>query len=140
MNNSKSKGLGKGLDDLFNNSAETSNASSNEQYSLIPLEDIEPNPLQPRKNIEQQDLEDLDHSIQEQGLLQPILVRSRSQSPPKYQIIAGERRYRACNKSNFDKIPAIVVNLNDTEAIIFGLIENLQREDLNPLEEAEAFS
>ena len=137
--NSKTRGLGKGLDALFNQSSEyTTDQSADEEYLQIPIDQIEPNPMQPRKNINDSDLEDLTRSIQDQGLLQPILVRKNQDQLINYQIIAGERRWRACKKCSYQKIPALVTDLSDTDTLIFGLIENLQREDLNPVEEAEA--
>ena len=137
--NSKTRGLGKGLDALFNQSSEsTTDQSADEEYLQIPIDQIEPNPMQPRKNINDSDLEDLTRSIQDQGLLQPILVRKNQDQLINYQIIAGERRWRACKKCSHQTIPALVADLSDTDTLIFGLIENLQREDLNPVEEAEA--
>ncbi len=137
--NSKSRGLGKGLDALFNQSNDSSPVEETEQqYQLLPIDDIQPNPMQPRKSHSPEALEELSRSIQDQGLLQPILVRILENQTPKHQIIAGERRWRACQNCGHREIPALVVNLSNTETMIFGLIENLQREDLNPVEEAEA--
>jgi ParB family chromosome partitioning protein len=107
-------------------------------YSRVPLDAIEPNPEQPRKHFSQEALEELAQSIQSQGLLQPLLVRPLPDNPDRYQIIAGERRWKAARQAELTEVPALIRDISDSEALIIGLIENLQREDLNALEEAEA--
>ncbi len=136
----QSKGLGKGLDALFQTSSshDTRDPQHSDTYSLIPLESIEPNPAQPRKDFSQEALQELAQSIQSQGLLQPLLLRPMPGRAGRYQIIAGERRWKASRMAELTEVPALVRDITDSEALIIGLIENLQREDLNVLEEAEA--
>ncbi len=103
----------------------------------VPIEEVRPNKSQPRRSFDDQTLEDLAASIREHGLMQPILVRQvRDQG---FEIIAGERRWRACQKAGLKTIDVIVKDLADTEVFEWALIENIQREDLNPIEEAEAY-
>jgi ParB family chromosome partitioning protein len=132
-----SRGLGKGLDALFQKTASSQEEAGAEgEYRLLSIDAIEANPQQPRKQISQSALEELSQSIRQQGLLQPILVRHRSGD--RYQIVAGERRWRACKLAGLEEVPAILTELSDAESLVIGLIENLQREDLNPMEESEA--
>src|ERR1019366_4007131 len=105
----------------------------------IPLHQIVPNPFQPRKNFGQQDLKELQESIQASGLLQPITVRPSVKSAKGFEIIAGERRLRAVSNLGWEKIPAVVKDFTDQEILTLALIENLQRSDLNPIEEAEGY-
>ena len=103
-------------------------------FLVVPLAEVVPNGDQPRKLFDHQTIEELAQSIKANGLLQPILVRPRGGS---YQIISGERRYRACRKLGLTEIPVVVRPLNDQDTLLAGLIENIQREDLNPVEEAQ---
>ncbi len=124
----KKGGLGRGLDSLFNaNSEETLSAE-------VMLSQIEPNRDQPRKDFDEQALSELADSIKEHGLLQPILVRSKAAGG--YEIIAGERRWRACRMAGLRTVPVVIKEMDEREAAEVALIENLQREDLNPVEEA----
>jgi ParB family chromosome partitioning protein len=125
------RGLGRGL------AAILPGGESLEDLQLIDIDAIEPNPYQPRKKFSEQELRELAESIKANGLLQPIIVRQISED--KYQIVAGERRWRACRIAGLRKIPAIVKDLEDSEMLQLALIENLQREDLNPVEEALAY-
>jgi|HubBroStandDraft_1064217.scaffolds.fasta_scaffold117566_1 ParB family chromosome partitioning protein len=100
---------------------------------------LDPSPFQPRMNFDEEMLSDLTESIRSQGVLQPILVRPRPDVPGRYQIIAGERRWRAAGIAGLHEIPVICRDLNDMESAAAGLIENLQRENLNPIEEAEGY-
>jgi len=135
------KGLGRGLDALFQQSATSvSEQESGSGYQLLQLESLEPNPNQPRKSFSTESLQELAESIRKQGLLQPLLVRPSRHTPGRYEIIAGERRWRACHLAQMEQLPAIVSDISDTEAMILGLMENLQREDLNPVEEAEGLA
>jgi ParB family transcriptional regulator, chromosome partitioning protein len=102
----------------------------------VPIEDVRPNRQQPRKTFDDTALEELAESIKEHGLMQPILVRARGTS---FEIIAGERRWRACQKAGLKSVEVIVKDLADEEVFEWALIENIQREDLNPIEEAEAY-
>ncbi|GAB4269558.1 MAG: hypothetical protein Kow0029_05620 [Candidatus Rifleibacteriota bacterium] len=110
-----------------------SGLGSHIEFRLIPLNEIFPNPNQPRKIFDKQALEELAQSIRENGVLQPILVRSFGGS---YQIVSGERRFRASKLAGLKYIPSVVRKLNEEETLLAGLIENLQRQDLNPIEEA----
>lgn len=123
-------GLGKGLDTIFaENETEDSNSSV-----MLKISEIEPNRSQPRKDFDENSLSDLAQSISQHGLLQPLLVR---QLPiGGYQIVAGERRYRACRMAGLTEVPVTIRELSDTETMELALIENLQREDLSPIEEA----
>ena len=108
-----------------------------EELKLIRISDIQKNPYQPRKEFSKEKIEELAQSIKENGLIQPIIVR---QSPViGYEILAGERRYRASIAAGLSEVPVIIKNLSDQDMMIYSIIENLQREDLNPIEEAKAY-
>ena len=122
------KGLGKGLSALF---GEEFNAET--QLNAIKLRDFEPNPTQPRREFAHVALEELAESIRQNGIITPITVRKAGES---YQIIAGERRWRAARMAGLDEIPAYVLDVDEREAYQYALVENLQRQDLNPIEAA----
>lgn len=123
-------GLGKGLDTIFaENETEDCNSSV-----MLKISEIEPNRSQPRKDFDENSLSDLAQSISQHGLLQPLLVRPLPIGG--YQIVAGERRYRACRMAGLTEVPVTIRELSDTETMELALIENLQREDLSPIEEA----
>jgi ParB family transcriptional regulator, chromosome partitioning protein len=128
------KGLGRGLGALI----PEMDVGEREKESIVELEIkvVEPNPKQPRKHFEEAKLEELASSIREHGVVQPIVVRPRGN---KYEIVAGERRWRASQLAGLTKVPALVRDFSEAETMEIALIENLQREDLNPLEEAEAY-
>jgi len=127
-------GLGKGLDALIRETSESRPDTSNLKLAI---KDILPNPKQPRKNFDEKALAELAESIQSQGLLQPILVRPVGpQQPGKYEIVAGERRWRACQLAGLTEVPVFIRSLSEQDTLTAALIENLQREDLNPMEEA----
>ena len=128
----KKGGLGRGLDALFNE-----NATETQQTVTLKLTEIEPNRDQPRKEFDQNALEELAESIKEHGLIQPIVVRPLSSG--SYQIIAGERRWRACRIAQLDTVPVVIKDISEKEVMEIALIENLQREDLNAIEEAEGY-
>lgn len=108
-----------------------------EELKLIRISDIQKNPYQPRKEFSEEKIQELAQSIKENGLIQPIIVR---QSPViGYEILAGERRYRASIAAGLSEVPVIIKNLSDQDMMIYSIIENLQREDLNPIEEAKAY-
>ncbi len=130
------RGLGKGLAALIGDSP-IPVATQHEIVREIPVGEITPNPFQPRRSFEQQRLDELQASIEEYGVLVPIIVRRREHG---YELIAGERRWRACAALARATIPAIVRAGNDRETLEFAIVENLQREDLNPLEEAAGFA
>lgn len=124
--------LGRGIDAIFADTLQDDAALVVE----IPASEIYPNPAQPRKTFDEQSIAELASSIKAHGLLSPIVVRKMN---TKYEIIAGERRFQACKAAGIEKIPAMVKDISDADAFKISLVENLQREDLNPMEEAEAF-
>ena len=132
----KQRGLGKGLGALLGEAAlQTAEPPSGAQ--LLPLQKVEPNPLQPRKNFDPDELQALADSIAMHGVIQPLTVR---QLPSGfYQIIAGERRWRAARMAGLSEIPVVVIEADDKKAMELALIENLQRADLNPIEEAQGY-
>ena len=123
-------GLGRGLESLFEDATQT----TSEGIDTLPLRDIEPDPDQPRKIFKEETLYELSASIAEHGLLQPIAVRPRAQGG--YIIIAGERRWRAARMAGLTEVPVVIKDVTDQQAMELALIENLQREDLDPVEEA----
>ena len=140
--------LGKGLSTFFENKQQevpvfqnpTNNTNENtNDVKYIPISNIIPNKNQPRKNFSEEQLKELAFSIEKNGVLQPILVRSIKNQPNMYEIIAGERRWRAANIAGIYEIPVIIKELNDTETFEISLIENLQRENLSPIEEANSY-
>jgi ParB family chromosome partitioning protein len=142
--NPKERGLGRGLDALFGDeeagSKEDEGLGSAEATStFLNLDQLEPNQSQPRQDFNEKPLGELAESIVTHGILQPILVRPKEGYPGKYQIIAGERRWRAAQMARLHEVPVIVKNTDDSETLQVALIENLQREDLNPLEEASSY-
>ena len=138
MPKKKNSGLGRGLDAIFlENTLEESGKIGENTVSLLSLSQIDPKSDQPRKNFDKEALEDLANSISENGLLQPIIVREYLGG--RYQIIAGERRFRASKIAGLSEIPVIIMDKDDRKAAEIALIENIQREDLNPVEEAMAF-
>lgn len=135
----KKKGLGRGLQALIpavDIDSSKENPVTN-KLREIPLSNIDPNPGQPRLIVDEARLEELVESIREHGVIQPVVVRYTDKG--RYQLIAGERRWRACNELGMEKIPALIREASDLEASAVALIENIQREDLNPLEEARAY-
>ena len=133
------KGLGSGLDALFGSKPIIESNASGEKILLLPLQSVSPNPNQPRRSFDEGRLAELTASVREQGILQPILVRPSAGKPGKYEIVAGERRYRAAIQAELKHIPAIVKPLEDKTTLEIALIENIQRQDLNPLEEAASY-
>ena len=134
----RSSGLGRGLDAIFlDNTLVESTADKSNSINTLKISLVDPKSDQPRKYFDKEALEELSESIRENGLLQPILVREYAEG--RYQIIAGERRFRACKLAGLHEIPAIVLEKDDKAAAQIALIENIQREDLNPLEEALAY-
>jgi len=126
------KGLGKGLGALLGDFAVESH--ENTPYKLLPIYKIEPNPGQPRQDFDELELETLAESIAQHGIIQPLTVRELDSG--YYQIIAGERRWRAARLANLQEVPAVVIEADDKKTMELALIENLQRQDLNPVEEA----
>ena len=131
----KSKGLGRGLDALFSDNAFDDNNST--PASTLKIFNIEPNKDQPRKIFDEEAISDLASSISKHGLIQPIIVRPKSDGI--YEIVAGERRWRACKLAGIIDVPVIIRDFDDITTAQIALIENLQREDLNPIEEAVGY-
>ena len=140
----KRKSLGRGLAALLGGAAQAQEKPNPEALNELSIEEIGPGPFQPRKKINEQQLKELSSSIEAQGVLQPIVVRKRavqdSQTGVRYEIIAGERRWRAAQLANLESIPVVIKTISDSDAVAVALIENIQRENLNPLEEANAFN
>ena len=143
----KKKGLGKGLaaligekESLVNDINKTNDVSNQNlrQSDEIPIEFLHPNKNQPRKLFDEEKIDELSQSIKQKGLILPILVKKIDEN--NYQIIAGERRWRASQKAGLHDVPVIIKNLDDKEILEIALIENMQREDLNPIEEAEGIA
>lgn len=127
------RGLGKGLSALIPGAGQEFTGSEPQE---VAIELISPNPNQPRTAIDEHQIDELADSLRKVGLLQPIVVRPHAEG---YQIIAGERRWRAARAAGFDKVPVRIIACSETEALALALIENLQREDLNPIEEARGY-
>ena len=129
------KGLGRGLGALLGDFEETTMESS--PYRMLPIYKVEPNPDQPRQEFDEEELQTLADSISVHGVIQPLTVRESASG--YYQIIAGERRWRAARLANLSEIPVVVIEADDRKAMELALIENLQRQDLNPVEEAMGY-
>ncbi|WP_313453002.1 ParB/RepB/Spo0J family partition protein [Brevundimonas sp.] len=136
------RGLGRGLSALMGENAEApvaSDAPAPAGVRRVPIESLKPNPDQPRKTFRQEDLEELTASIRDKGVLQPILVRTQPGEDGVWQVIAGERRWRASQAARLTEVPIVVHEMDDVEVFEVAIVENVQRADLNPLEEAEAY-
>ena len=133
MNSKIKKGLGRGLSSLIGES------KVENKTNKLSLSDIIPNKYQPRKNFEEEYLEDLTSSIIERGVIQPIIVRKSNENTSKFEIIAGERRWLAARKAGLHEIPVVVTEADDLKSLEFAIVENVQRHDLNPLEEAQGY-
>jgi len=131
------RGLGRGLEALLGGMGDAKTAS---EVMEIPVGRIRPNPEQPRREFSDEAMADLTRSIKEQGVLQPVMVRPINDGKHDYEIVAGERRWRACTAAGLEVIPALVREVDDEQSLALALIENLQREDLNPMEEAAGFA
>tara|TARA_Y100000816_G_scaffold272098_1_gene237238 strand:+ start:77 stop:919 length:843 start_codon:yes stop_codon:yes gene_type:complete len=127
------KGLGRGLSSLI---GET---KIEDQRNKVPVSDLIPNKYQPRKNFSEKSLEDLSNSIKERGMIQPIIVRKSLVEETKFEIIAGERRWLAAQKAGLHNVPVVVTEADDLKSLEFAIVENVQRHDLNPLEEAQGY-
>jgi len=127
------KGLGRGLSSLIGETKVTN------KINKLLLSEIIPNKYQPRKNFDENNLEDLSNSIKERGVIQPIIVRVSNLDNSKYEIIAGERRWLAARKAGLHDIPVVVTEADDLKSLEFAIVENVQRHDLNPLEEAQGY-
>jgi len=134
MNSNKiKKGLGRGLSSLI---GET---KTEIKTNKLTLSEIVPNKYQPRKHFDKESLDDLTNSIKERGVIQPIIVRTSNTESSKYEIIAGERRWLAARKAGLHEIPVVISEVSDLKSLEFAIVENVQRHDLNPLEEAQGY-
>ena len=134
--NARSVGLGSGLSSLLGAEVE----KSTDNYKMIPVEFIKPGPWQPRKIFDKNELESLSNSIKNQGIIQPVILKPNDAIKNQYFIIAGERRWRACQLAKIHEIPAIIRDdINDKKIAELSLVENIQRSELNPIEEAEGY-
>ena len=127
------KGLGRGLSSLLGDS------SKNIETNKIAIKDIVRNKFQPRKNFNKDSLAELTNSIKEQGVIQPIIVRPSASIDGKYEIIAGERRWLASQNAGLHEVPTVILNVDDVKSLEFAIVENVQRQDLNPIEEARGY-
>ena len=127
------RGLGRGLSSLIGEN------KVEDIKNQLPISDLSPNKYQPRKIFDEANLEDLTNSIKERGMIQPIIVRKSTNEKTKFEIIAGERRWLAAQKAGLHNVPVVVTEADDLKSIEFAIIENVQRHDLNPLEEAQGY-
>ncbi len=140
---SKRRGLGRGLAALIGDDEPARPVSNGPAATIspntVPIEFLRPNRFQPRREFDEEDLADLANSIQEKGILQPIVVRPVAGETNAFEIVAGERRWRAAQRAKLDRVPVTVRDLNDAETLEIAIIENVQRADLNPIEEADGY-
>ena len=127
------KGLGRGLSSLIGDS------DVKIKNNKISISSIIPNKYQPRKNFDKNSLEELTASIRERGIIQPIIVRASEDRNDKYELIAGERRWQAAQNAGLHEVPAVILNVDNLKSLEFAIVENVQRKDLNPIEEAEGY-
>ena len=127
------KGLGRGLSSLLGDSSKKINTNK------VSIKDISRNKLQPRKHFDKDSLEELTNSIKKQGVIQPIVVRPDKSSEGKYEIVAGERRWLASQNAGLHEVPVVILNIDDVKSLEFAIVENVQRQDLNPIEEARGY-
>ena len=127
------KGLGRGLSSLLGDSSKKINTNK------VSIKDISRNKLQPRKHFDKDSLEELTNSIKNQGVIQPIVVRPDKSSEGKYEIVAGERRWLASQNAGLHEVPVVILNIDDVKSLEFAIVENVQRQDLNPIEEARGY-
>ena len=133
INPFKSKGLGRGLSSLIGDS------DVKEKKTTISISSIVRNKYQPRKKFEKENIEELTNSIRERGIIQPIIVRKSDDQDDKFEIVAGERRWQAAQNAGLHDLPAVVIKADNLKSLEFAIIENVQRKDLNPIEEAEGY-
>ena len=133
MENRLKKGLGRGLSSLLGDSSKKINTNK------VSIKDITRNKLQPRKHFDKESLDELANSIKKQGVIQPIVVRPDKTSEGKYEIIAGERRWLASQNAGLHEVPVVILNVDDVKSLEYAIVENVQRRDLNPIEEAQGY-
>ena len=134
----KKKGLGRGLSALFGDS-KPETTTKNSETKKVSISDLTRNPYQPRETFNEFKLDELANSIKKNGIIQPIAVRLKKSEPGKYEIVAGERRWLAAQKAGLHDIPVNVLDLSDVESLEVAIVENIQRDDLNPIEEAKGY-
>ena len=127
------KGLGRGLSSLLGDSSKKIDTNK------VSIKDLSRNKLQPRKHFDKNSLEELTNSIKKQGVIQPIVVRPDKSSEGKYEIVAGERRWIASQNAGLHEVPVVILNIDDVKSLEFAIVENVQRQDLNPIEEARGY-
>ncbi len=139
MNAGKKKGLGRGLSALFGDSSPKEKNQTTRQNNMMSIADLSRNPYQPRQNFREEKLDELANSIRKNGIIQPIAVRPSKSSSGKYEIVAGERRWLAAQRAGLHEIPVTILDLSDVETLEVAIVENIQRDDLNPIEEAKGY-
>ena len=135
----KKKGLGRGLSALFGDDKPKEQIKAVNQTNLISISDLSRNPYQPRQNFKEEKLEELANSIRKNGVIQPIAVRPNKSDKGKFEIVAGERRWLAAQRAGLHEIPVTILDLSDVESLEVAIVENIQRDDLNPIEEARGY-
>ena len=135
----KKKGLGRGLSALFGDEKPKHKQQEIKQLNTVSISDLSRNPYQPRQNFSEEKLEELASSIKKNGIIQPIAVRVNKSQSGKYEIVAGERRWLAAQRAGLHEIPVNVLDLTDVESLEVAIVENIQRDDLNPIEEAKGY-
>ena len=139
MNSGKKKGLGRGLSALFGDQSVEKKIIEKNVLNKISISDLSRNPYQPRQMFNEVKLEELSNSIKKNGIIQPIAVRPNKSIPGKYEIVAGERRWLAAQRAGLHEIPVNILELSDVESLEGAIVENIQRDDLNPIEEAKGY-
>ena len=139
MNSGKRKGLGRGLSALFGDQKSDEKSQKSNMSNSISISDLSRNPYQPRQSFSEEKLKELADSIRKNGIIQPIAVRPSKSENAKYEIVAGERRWLAAQRAGLHEIPVTILNLSDVESLEVAIVENIQRDDLNPIEEARGY-
>ena len=139
MNTGKKKGLGRGLSALFGDTPPKEKIKTTNPTNMVAIADITRNPYQPRQIFKEDKLEELANSIKKNGIIQPIAVRLNKNDNGKYEIVAGERRWLAAQRAGLHEIPVTILDLTDVESLEVAIVENIQRDDLNPIEEARGY-
>ena len=133
MTAGKKKGLGRGLSALFGDDSSQKKTQENQALNKVSISDLSRNPYQPRQNFKEDKLNELAESIKKNGIIQPIAVRPSKADTGKFEIVAGERRWLAAQKAGLHEIPVTILDLNDVESLEVAIVENIQRDDLNPI-------
>jgi ParB family transcriptional regulator, chromosome partitioning protein len=139
MSSGNKKGLGRGLSALFGDAKPKEENLLKKELNVVSIGDLSRNPYQPRQSFNESKLEELSNSIKKNGIIQPIAVRLKKDEPGKYEIVAGERRWLAAQKAGLHNIPVNILDLTDVESLEVAIVENIQRDDLSPIEEARGY-